>query len=340
MQNLQMKNYLLLLLALSLFACETLSSSRTANTEPQSAPELKVDLEKRKLQQNRQLLLDSLTTYKKQLAYLKRASKARPQSIVIDTSQLELLRKDSLMRGFVRQIFTASPTPNYPLRINIFNNSFDAMIVKLKKSNVQFYWSFPKTQIPYRTFGNLKNAIKRTENKKLIFATNAGMFTPAMEPKGLYIENGQLIQPLDTISGRVGYLNFYLQPNGVFYITNDNTANIIQTQEYRFFPPSNIAYATQSGPMLVIDNEIHPAFNKDSVNKYIRSGVGLIDEDHLVFIISNQPVNFYDFAMLFRDYFGCQNALYLDGAISDMYLPELKREYLNGNFGPIIGIVE
>ncbi|MEO1653305.1 MAG: phosphodiester glycosidase family protein, partial [Bacteroidota bacterium] len=81
-------------------------------------------------------------------------------------------------------------------------------------------------------------------------------------------------------------------------------------------------------------------FTPGSHNKYIRSGVGVISPNQIVFIISRQPVNFYDFARIFRDYFKCKNALYLDGAISKMFLPEIGRFDLGGEFGPMIGIIK
>lgn len=248
-------------------------------------------------------------------------------------------RLDSLMRHFVKQIFTASPLAQYPIRINMFNNSFDAYVVKVKKSDLRFFWNLPDTSMAYRNFYQLKHTAKENYDRELIFATNGGMFDPNGDPKGLYIEAGDTLVPLDTISQRVGYLNFYLQPNGIFYLDKKGSAHVMTTQEFRQQQPQ-AHYATQSGPMLVIDNQIHPAFTQGSQNKYIRSGVGVIDPDHIVFLISNKPVNFFDFATLFRDYFGCPNALYLDGAISEMYLPALKREKLEGNFGPIIGIMD
>ncbi len=248
-------------------------------------------------------------------------------------------RVDSLMRHFVHQLFTASPIAQYPIRLNMFDNSFDAFVVKVKKSDLRFFWNHPDTSIAYRNFYQLKHTAEKKFDRELIFATNGGMFEPDGSPKGLYIEAGDTLVPLDTISGRVGYLNFYLQPNGVFYIDPAGAAHVMTTQKFIQKNPE-AQYATQSGPMLVIDNKIHPAFTRGSRNKYIRSGVGIIDSDHIVFIISNKPVNFFDFATLFRDYFGCSNALYLDGAISKMYLPSLKREKLDGNFGPIIGIMD
>jgi len=244
---------------------------------------------------------------------------------------------DSLMRHFVKQVFTASPVARYPLRINMFNNSFDAYVVKVKKSDLRLFWNRPDTNLAYRSFFNLKTVAKNHYKNELLFATNGGMFERGGAPKGLYVEAGDTIVALDTISSRVGYLNFYLQPNGIFLIDTNGSAHVMSREKFQQEQPE-VYYATQSGPMLVIDNKIHPAFNKGSKNKYIRSGVGAIDPDHIVFIISNKPVNFFDFATLFRDYFGCSNALYLDGAISKMYLPELKRDKLDGNFGPIIGI--
>lgn len=318
-------------LALLFFSCNSnISNQSSDNSELQ-------DQQLLYLQRKLTLKEDSMQVLKEQLSFLRNKNVKKEPSILGDSI---LLARDSMMSVFVRQVFTASPTPHYPLRINLFDNSFDAFVVKVKKSKIRFFWSYPQSKQLYRNFKNVKQVTEQLYKKQLLFATNAGMFTPTSAPKGLYIENGKVIQPLDTISGRVGYLNFYLQPNGVFYLTKNGDANIVTTREYQLFSPSSVEYATQSGPMLVIDGKIHPAFNQGSPNKYIRSGVGLIDNDHIVFIISNRPVNFYDFATLFRDYFGCSDALYLDGAISEMYLPELKRDNLNGNFGPIIGIIE
>lgn len=327
------------LLGLIVCSCDVLQSQQPATNTSANAELEQQRLQLQQLQQKNNHLADSISRLQNQVAFLENV-RSQGLPIFVGGSDSILLERDSMRKVFIQQIFTASPTPQYPLRINLFDNSFDAMIVKLKKSDIQFFWSYPKTLTPYRSFLNVKKAVKQTLKKDLVFATNAGMFTPKSAPKGLYIENGIVIQPIDTISGRVSNFNFYLQPNGIFYITKDDIARVVTTKEYLLFPPKAVKYATQSGPMLVIDNQIHPAFRQGSVNKYIRSGVGIIDSDHIVFIISNKPVNFFDFASLFRDYFGCKNALYLDGAISEMYLPELKRDYLSGNFGPIIGIIE
>ena len=50
------------------------------------------------------------------------------------------------------------------------------------------------------------------------------------------------------------------------------------------------------------------------------------------------PVNSHEFAILFRDKLACPNALFLDGAISSLHAPELKRSDVRTDLGPMIGV--
>jgi uncharacterized protein YigE (DUF2233 family) len=94
--------------------------------------------------------------------------------------------------------------------------------------------------------------------------------------------------------------------------------------------------ATQSGPLLVSNGKLHPKFLPDSPSLYVRNGVGVTRDSQVVFAMSLLPVNLYEFAALFRDTLGCPNALYLDGSISQVYAPDLGREFLGGDFAGII----
>ncbi len=89
--------------------------------------------------------------------------------------------------------------------------------------------------------------------------------------------------------------------------------------------------------MLVIDNVIHSVFNEGSKNLNIRNGVGILENGNLVFVMSKNEINFYDFAFYFKK-LGCKNALYLDGYVSRTYLPEENWIQTDGNFGVIIGV--
>ena len=63
-----------------------------------------------------------------------------------------------------------------------------------------------------------------------------------------------------------------------------------------------VDYASQSGPMLVIDGAIHPKFSEDGQSRNRRNGVGAVDDHTLVFVISESDVNFHSFARLFRNH--------------------------------------
>jgi uncharacterized protein YigE (DUF2233 family) len=201
-----------------------------------------------------------------------------------------------------------------------------------KKQALAMYWRNDKGET-FKSIGNLKQWLEKT-NKRLVFAMNGGMYKPGNLPLGLFIENEKPMMPIDSFDGSG---NFYLKPNGIFYVTRDNTHVICSINN--FDATQKIKFATQSGPMLVIDGKIHPAFKEGSINKNIRNGVGILPGNKVVFAMSKQEINFYDFARFFES-LGCKNALYLDGLVSRTYLPEKNWIQTDGDFGVIIGVAE
>jgi uncharacterized protein YigE (DUF2233 family) len=207
---------------------------------------------------------------------------------------------------------------------------FISYTVDTKKQDLQLFWKDDKNEV-LRSIGNLKSWVEK-KKRKLVFAMNGGMYKTDNSPLGLYIEKQKVLSRLNKASADG---NFYLKPNGVFYIRTDNTPVICNTTS--FTNDGKIKYATQSGPMLVIDGKIHPEFKKGSVNVNIRNGVGILPGNKVVFAMSKGLVNFYDFADYFKR-LGCQNALYLDGFVSRTYLPEKNWIQTDGNFGVLIGV--
>jgi uncharacterized protein YigE (DUF2233 family) len=199
-------------------------------------------------------------------------------------------------------------------------------------TNIQFYWKDDSGHV-FGSIRNLKLFIEQ-KNQTLNFAMNGGMYRRDNSPQGLYIENGKTLARLDTTSGSG---NFYLKPNGIFYLTTDCAATVCKTNA--FVDSGQVKFATQSGPMLLIDGKIHPAFKKGSMNLNIRNGVGILADGKVLFAMSKQEVNFYDFAEFFQK-MACKNALYLDGFVSRTYLPAEKWEQLDGNFGVIIAVAK
>ncbi|MCI5058346.1 MAG: phosphodiester glycosidase family protein [Flavobacteriales bacterium] len=200
------------------------------------------------------------------------------------------------------------------------------------KSEIHLFWKTTKDSV----FGNFEVLSKhlRTKGKSLKFAMNGGMYKRDQSPQGLYIEKGVEYAPLDTL--QEGYGNFYMQPNGIFYIDKDKKPGIHVSKEFR---NEDISYATQSGPMLLIEGKMHPKFRKGSPNVHIRNGIGILPNGNVPFAMSKEKINFFDFATFFKNK-GCENALYLDGFVSRTYLPSKNWTQLDGNFGVIIAEIE
>lgn len=184
------------------------------------------------------------------------------------------------------------------------------------------------------SFARIDTTLK-SEGKTLDFAMNAGMYHPDRTPVGLLVENGVARAPLITAKGPG---NFGLLPNGVFCIGPDRFA-VLESRKYQVQAPQ-CRHATQSGPMLVIDGALHPRFIPDSDSRYIRNGVGVSADGMTAYLaISGQPVNFTEFALLFRDRLKAPNALYFDGKISRLYAPDLGRNDFGFQMGPMVGLV-
>ena len=211
--------------------------------------------------------------------------------------------------------------------------------------------TFDRTQDDIRLFLNNNqgdklssfNAVKDVlaPDETLVFAMNGGMYHADRSPVGGYIEQGKFVSKLNTNEGPG---NFHMLPNGVFYIKeveDEGTwkdAFIMSTQSYEE-GAHFVRDMTQSGPMLVINGELHPKFNASSESRRIRNGVGQCKDGKISFAVSDAPVNFHSFASLFKDHLNCDSALYLDGVISRLYAPELGRHDQGAPMGPIIGVV-
>jgi uncharacterized protein YigE (DUF2233 family) len=212
--------------------------------------------------------------------------------------------------------------------------SFTVCRVDLKTERLDLFWRDDAGR-PYRQFSALREAME-AHGKTLVFAVNAGMYQPDLSPVGLFVVDGRQLVPLNRHAGSG---NFSQQPNGVFLV-DGSTARILTTSDYAGEHPIP-TLATQSGPMLVHEGEITTSavMSPNSTWRKIRNGVCAPTPDAAVFVISESPVTFYDFAAFFRDSLHCREALYLDGSISSLYAPRLNREDRVSDMGPMLGVV-
>ena len=214
-------------------------------------------------------------------------------------------------------------------------NSYTKCTVDVTTSNLALFL-YNSDGEPYGQFSTLDRKLIK-QGKKLAFAMNAGMYHEKRDPVGHYVEDGNQLKGLITNAGPG---NFGLLPNGVFCIRKDR-ADVIETLDFKATNPI-CTYATQSGPMLVIDGDLHPRFLENSKSKYVRNGVGTSrDGRTATFVISNNTVTFHAFASYFRDALNLDQALYFDGNISRLYAPSIRRsDFGFHTLGPIIAVTE
>lgn len=204
----------------------------------------------------------------------------------------------------------------------------------LSRFSIRLFWQRPDGA-PY----SYLSALPKTDGKggRLAFALNGGMFHPDYRPVGLYIEEGRELTRANT---RPGPGNFHLRPNGVFYASEEE-AGVLETGAFLKKNPRAL-FATQSGPMLVIEGKLHPRIAKASSSAKARDGVCVRGEGVALFAISEGEVPFDTFERLFRDGLKCRNALFLDGGSAPaLYVPSGSHA---GNvllgLGPMIAVYE
>lgn len=175
---------------------------------------------------------------------------------------------------------------------------------------IDLHWKDGET-----AFGSL-GAVERhltQQGRTPLLTMNAGMYEADLSPVGLFIAGGRTLHPLNTRSGSG---NFYMKPNGVFFISG-RKAGIMETRAFaRSGRKTDLA--TQSGPLLVMGGKIHPRFQADGDSRKIRNGVGVRKDGTVVFAISRQGISFGQFARLFLYTLHCPDALYLDGSVSQL----------------------
>lgn len=183
---------------------------------------------------------------------------------------------------------------------------------------------------PYRSFAALQAALGR-DSGRVRFAMNAGMFDDRGRAIGLLVEGGK---PLRSINRRKGGGNFHLMPNGVFLVRSSGKAEVVTSERFR--PSPDVAFATQSGPMLLIAGKLHPKFDHDGESRLIRNGVGIAADGTAMFVISEDPVSFGKFARFYRDGLKARDALFFDGSVSSLWDPVAHRMDSHVPFGPMV----
>lgn len=135
---------------------------------------------------------------------------------------------------------------------------------------------------------------------KPLLALNGGFFDQQYKPLGLRITNNKQKSPMKRISWW-----------GVFYIQNNKPA---VSSIHHFYKNSNINFAVQSGPRLLINGRI-PSLKPGSAQ---RSALGITKDNKIIVLVTdNASMTTTELAQLFKaPPLSCSNALNLDGGNS------------------------
>lgn len=187
---------------------------------------------------------------------------------------------------------------------------------------------------PYRSLAAYA-AARPADAPVVAFAMNGGMYDEDGQPIGYFVEQGDRLHRLNRADGPG---NFHLKPNGVFFGTGSKW-QVMDSESFYSKISERPDFATQSGPMLVVDGKIHAGFDEDGESRKLRNGVGVGADGRAHFVISDAPVSFGKFARFFRDELKTPNALFLDGSVSQLWDPARDRMDVGATLGPLI-IVE
>jgi uncharacterized protein YigE (DUF2233 family) len=161
------------------------------------------------------------------------------------------------------------------------------------------------------------------------FAVTASIVDGKCMPLGLYVTSGITKKKLNLNAGSG---NFYELTNGIIAF-GSNTVFVSNARAYK--KDSSHRWALQTGPMLVDSSKVNPQLRKESVNRQYRIGVGLSQLggiQTLIFVRSNEPINFHHIASLFLEQYKCTSALCLEsGPISSIRLPGMPKGQNQGN---------
>ncbi|KTD50081.1 hypothetical protein Lqui_1406 [Legionella quinlivanii] len=157
------------------------------------------------------------------------------------------------------------------------------------------------------------SADEYAQHSNALITINGGFFDQDFKPLGLRIKNRQLKSPLKQISWW-----------GIFYIRNDKP---YITNVRQFKRDSQIEFAVQSGPRLLINGQIPPL----KPGRAERSALGITrDGEVIILVTDNAALSTIELAQIMRaPPLNCLNALNLDGGSSSQLHAQIDAFRLN-----------
>jgi uncharacterized protein YigE (DUF2233 family) len=187
-------------------------------------------------------------------------------------------------------------------------------------------------EVPFRSFAAY-SASRGVDDAPVVFAVNGGMFDADGRPIGYFVEGSERGHALNRADGPG---NFHMKPNGVFFGDAAGQWRVLDSETFYHEVTDRPQFGTQSGPMLLVDGELHPEIPPNGESLKIRNGVGVDAQGRAHFVLSAQPISFGRLARYYRDEVGATDALFLDGQVSQLWDPARGRMDNGVAIGPMI----
>ena len=186
---------------------------------------------------------------------------------------------------------------------------------------LNLYWK-DETGKALKTFEALQNWL-HSQNKSLLFAANAGIYrdNPTFAPVGLHVEKGSVRSRLSFATG-CGNFCWY---SGVFFI-EENGAYLKSREEVRARDFSSAKLALQSGPLLMRTGTLQGTWSSASYNLNRSAVCTTSRAGEVLMILVMDATNLKDFFSALKQA-GCQDALFLDGAVSAFYDGKQRKRF-------------
>lgn len=246
---------------------------------------------------------------------------------------------------------SASPSPSAASGVEYCTESHRGVTYHWVRADparvrVQAYWQNERNQ-PIRSLESLESWL-RNRGQVLLVGMNGGIFHTDRTPVGLLVSEGITQDTLNRRTrpprGEPRRGSFYVQPNGVFFVTDDGALHITTTPEAVPFL-GRMSAATQSGPLLVRNGQFTPAYlSADTLSPWTntpaqraqellkpgdlptRNAVCLGRDGFLYLVLTETGVRGDPFARFLRDRLRCRDALFLDGSYSALHVPGRRAE--------------
>ena len=125
---------------------------------------------------------------------------------------------------------------------------------------------------------------------------------------------------------------------GVFAVTTHGAA-VVKTDDWpRYAATHRVVFATQSGPMTLVDGQVNGKFAATRANRKLRNGVCVGPDGRVRFTLTLKPATFREFAVHQRA-LGCTQGLFFDCVISGAYAVGTALPAGRPPFGPLVGVV-